>query len=331
MHSPTLLASLDVSVEAVQRQLQPTLESLLEWMARRAVGHVRQLRLEVWVLPNRFYNHVFEQDEDDYEPPFEGDVDSLAAMMSAILMHGSSLRSLAVDIHPPGLLPPLGPWLAPLRGLTSLSLECSDIVVNGPLACLTALQQLQLLSRPYEHLSHACALRMRPGVVALPPTLTSLCLNALRGGFPGEVRLLDCCLLAGGVETSSLGARRGRGSCCCSQCNHLAAAGWVYFDLVASRETLNHLNNARHIPWLPHVAGCTACPCLLTHPLPIAPATAGGGAATLAGVDDAALLLPRQNVQRPGRRAQHADSAHAAQLPQRARLLGTADCPALPR
>lgn len=45
VHSPVLLASLEIKV-GPPRPL-PRLRSLLEWLARRAVCQVRQLRLEV--------------------------------------------------------------------------------------------------------------------------------------------------------------------------------------------------------------------------------------------------------------------------------------------
>ena len=46
VHSPALLASLDVTIDARTERLMPRLRSLVEWLARRAAGHVRQLHLE---------------------------------------------------------------------------------------------------------------------------------------------------------------------------------------------------------------------------------------------------------------------------------------------
>lgn len=101
---------------------------------------------------------------------------------------GGSLREASLTVD--GLLVPrLGPWLAPLAGLTSLSLDWSGLsmVVDGSLACLACLQHLGVSVRHTE-------LLMLPGT-SLPPALTSLHVCRYFGPLPIQVRAWCCVLL----------------------------------------------------------------------------------------------------------------------------------------
>ena len=134
VHSPALLASLDVSIQASLERLMPRLRSLVEWLARRAVGHVRQLRLTTGVP----------QDEETNEWQ---DYEAAATLGTAVTLLGGSLRELSLSTHRV-LLPPPSSWLVPLAGLTSLELASTgaDLLFTAPLRCLTALRRLS--SRP---------------------------------------------------------------------------------------------------------------------------------------------------------------------------------------
>ena len=75
---------------------------------------------------------------------------------------------------------PLGPGWS-VYGLTSLELDvtCSDIVVDGPLSDLTALQRLRLQLVEGD-------LEMHPAAT-LPPALTSLWVHGLPSPVPDQV------------------------------------------------------------------------------------------------------------------------------------------------
>ena len=110
------------------------------------------------------------------QPALDAAARQLFAALAAV---GGSLREASLTVD--GLLvPPLGPWLAPLAGLTSLSLDWRglSLVLNSSLACLAGLQrQTELL--------------MLPGT-SLPPALTSLHVCRYFGPLPIQVRAWRC-------------------------------------------------------------------------------------------------------------------------------------------
>lgn len=133
VHSSPLLGSLDIALcSADEGRLLARLRALVEWMARRAAGHVQQLRLEVALKHGPAVGLA------------QGEHQELGATVAAALsLLAASLRQVRLASRGV-LLPPLGPWLAPLAGLTSFELSSDSYIlpVSGSLRCLTGLRGL---------------------------------------------------------------------------------------------------------------------------------------------------------------------------------------------
>ena len=176
VHSPALLASLDVAIgPAYAERLLHRLRSLVEWAARRAVGHVQRLRLELAAC---------EPEDAGGGPAFTAEEKpvALVALVSALALLSSSLRHLSLTARRLQL-PPLDLWTAPLTRLSSLEVGCNAryLTVGGSMRCLTALQRLRLKAADGE-------VELRPEAV-LPPALTSLWMQSFVGDVPPQVRL----------------------------------------------------------------------------------------------------------------------------------------------
>lgn len=171
------------------------------------------------------------------------------------------------------LVPPLGPWLVPLAGLTSLSLDWRglSLVLNSSLACLADLQRLGLSVRQTE-------LPMLPGA-SLPPALTSLHVCRYFGPLPiqaGELQhLREVTLVAGGTQPgaydplvelrSSLTALNLTGTLCVPNClRELTALRRLTID------SPQHLDGQLLEDALPRLQQLTAV-CLVAGGLPQAP------------------------------------------------------------
>lgn len=166
VHSPPLLTSLEVSIIEGSDGL-PHLRSLEAWLARRAAGHVRQLQLKAVLLLDDHMEHATE---------------AAAALSSALAPLASSLCDLSLvtsDLP----LPPLDSWLAPLVGLTSLSLttDYTNVSIAGPLGCLSALQRLRLSIVDGD-------VSLAPEA-SLPPALTHLWFGTVDSPLPSQVSL----------------------------------------------------------------------------------------------------------------------------------------------
>jgi len=173
VHSPALLGSLEVGIGPAR--LLPRLRSFAEWLARRAVGHVQQLRL-----------HVAAAEDPAYGAFTENENQEIAASIAAVVnMLAGSLRQLSLSTHKLPL-PPLGSWLAPLRGLTGLEMACrrdtGDVIVSTPLPFLSGLRSLRL------HAPSGKVL-VQPGAT-LPPMLTSLWMRSFIAEVPAQVNVL---------------------------------------------------------------------------------------------------------------------------------------------
>lgn len=167
VHSPALLTSLDVTLQPAR--LLPRLRALVEWLAHRAVGHVRQLRLDLTAA----------EDQADGALDEEGEQEVTASIATVVTLLAGSLRELSLSTSLS--LPPLGSWLVPLAQLASLELVCrreqGKVAVNAPLRFLTVLRSLRLHAP-----SGSVKLR-----ASLPPLLTSLWMHSFSAQLPPQV------------------------------------------------------------------------------------------------------------------------------------------------
>lgn len=166
VHIPPLLASVDVSILEGSDGL-PRLRSLEAWLARRAAGQVRQLQLKAVLLLDDHAEHAIE---------------AAAALTSALAPLASSLCDLSL-VSSDLPLPLLDHWLAPLVGLTSLSLatDYTDVSIAGPPGCLSALQRLRLSIVEGD-------VSVAPEA-SLPPALTHLWFGTVDSPLPSQVSL----------------------------------------------------------------------------------------------------------------------------------------------
>ncbi|PRW33536.1 Cellulose synthase [Chlorella sorokiniana] len=177
VHGPALLASLDIQVGPARPQLR--LGLLVEWLARRAAGHVRQLRLRL-AAPDGSEGLPLYEDSEDNKQEFA------ATLAAAVTVLAGSLRELSLSTHNLPL-PPLGPWLAPLSGLTSLEMACDrdngTVVVSTPLHFLSGLRSLRL---------HApCGQVAVQRWASLPPAITSLWMRSFCSDVPAQLTSLS--------------------------------------------------------------------------------------------------------------------------------------------
>ncbi len=209
VHSPALLGSLEVSIGPAR--LLPRLRSFVEWLARRALGHVRQLRLGIAAAEDL-------ADGDWTEDESQEIAVSIAAVVTLL---AGSLRQLSLSTHKLPL-PPLGSWMVLLGRLANLEMTCrrdiGNVTVSAPLPFLTGLCSLRLHALSGEVV-------VDPGAT-LPPKLTSLWMRSFCSDVPPQVSArCSCCASNGGQQPPSF-----------APCCHSAScAMWVQPWLVVQR------------------------------------------------------------------------------------------------